>query len=84
MSRHPEARRIESRRRASLRYSAQAVAIWNEKHPVGTSVIVTMDCGERREAKTRSAAEVLGGHTPVIWLEGITGCYALKRVEVPR
>lgn len=54
---------------------------WNLKHPVGTEVDVTMDSGEVRRTKTRSHAEVLSGHTPVIWLEGITGCYLLSRVR---
>jgi len=54
---------------------------WNEKHPVGTEVIVTKDLGEKIRTKTRSKAEVLSGHTPVIWLNGISGCYILERVK---
>lgn len=54
---------------------------WNEKHAVGSAVVVTKDQGERITTKTRSAASNLGGHTAVIWLEGITGCYDLSRVE---
>lgn len=50
--------------------------------PVGTAVRVTMDDGTARNTKTRSAAQMLGDHTAVIWLDGITGCYALERVRV--
>lgn len=55
---------------------------WNAFYPPGTDVIVRMDSGELRPTKTRSRAEVLSGHTPVIWLEGISGAYLLDRVYV--
>lgn len=51
------------------------------KHPIGTRVRVTMDSGEIRETKTRSEAHLLSG-SAVIWLEGISGCYSLSRVEL--
>lgn len=54
---------------------------WNEKYPVGTLVCVRRDNGAVETTKTRSEAQVLSGHTPVIWLEGISGCYLLDRVE---
>ena len=38
------------------------------------------DNGDLTRTKTRSEAELLGGHTPVVWLEGIVGAYALDRV----
>jgi len=56
-------------------------------HSVGTDVIVTKDDGTEIKTKTRSAAYMLGasgdypGHTAVIQLEGISGCYALDRVR---
>lgn len=53
---------------------------FNQSNPVGTAVSVLLDSGEIRETVTTSEAEVLSGHTPVIWLEGIRGCYLLKRV----
>ena len=53
---------------------------WNEKHPVGTAVLVTDDDGNKHEAVTRSEAELLGGHTPVIWTSW-KPCYLLSRVE---
>lgn len=54
---------------------------WNLKHAVGCAVTVRMDNGEIRQTRTRSAAQVLSGHSAVIWLEGISGCYLLSRVS---
>lgn len=53
---------------------------FNVSHPVGSPVVVRMDCGDKVATKTRSAAEVLSGHTAVVWLENISGCYMLDRV----
>lgn len=66
--------------------SAEEVVIdvWNEEYPPGTSVIVVKDDGTRVHTKIRSYAEMLSGHTPVIWLEGISGAYRLDRVIVRR
>ncbi len=49
--------------------------------PVGTAVIVTKDDGSEVFTGTRSGPQFLGGHTAVIWLDGIAGCYALERVQ---
>lgn len=54
---------------------------WNAAHPVGTPVQVTLDSGDVRGTVTRSAAEVLSGHSSVIWLTGVRGCYLLDRVK---
>ncbi len=60
---------------------------WNAKHPVGIDVIVTKDDKSEQRTKTCSAACMLGesrdypGHTAVIMLDGISGCYALDRVR---
>lgn len=60
---------------------------WNVMHPVGIEVIVTKDDETEQMTKTRSGAYLLGasgdypGHTAVIMLEGMSGCYALERVR---
>jgi hypothetical protein len=54
---------------------------WNAKHPVGTEVRIRLDSGHIQDTKTRSEAQMLSGHTAVIWLEGISGCYMLDRVS---
>lgn len=64
----------------SLKVQQQSVEIWNLKHPVNTPVVVRMDGGDIRRTVTTSAAQMLSGHTAVIWLEGISGCYLLSRV----
>lgn len=62
-----------------LKLQAQCDA-FNEAHPIGTRVTVKLDSDELRETTTRSQAEVLSGHSAVIWLEGVRGCYLLDRV----
>lgn len=54
---------------------------WNKAHPIGTSVILTRDSGAVQETKTRSEAQILGGHSAVIWLDGVSGCYSLDNVR---
>jgi hypothetical protein len=52
---------------------------FNAKHPIGTSGKLLKDGGKVMETVTRSAAQVLSGHSAVIWLEGVSGCYLLDR-----
>lgn len=53
---------------------------FNRRFPVGHRVTVRKDDGTGMDTRTRSAAEVLSGHSAVIWLDGIAGCYLLDRV----
>jgi hypothetical protein len=69
------------RRQNGTAAQERLVTAWNSKHPVGCKVEVTRDRGETMKTATRSEAQMLGGHTAVIWLEGIAGCYALERVK---
>jgi hypothetical protein len=75
---------VAKSRRPTLKEQEQACEIWNLKHPVGTKVTCRMDSGEVRHTVTTSEAQMLSGHTAVIWLDGISGCYLLARVEVDR
>jgi hypothetical protein len=54
---------------------------FNAECPVGTEVLVKTDGLGNIITKTTSPAQVLSGHTPVIWLDGISGCYLLDRVS---
>lgn len=54
---------------------------WNAIAYVGMPVNYRNDLRETKETKTRTAASVLGGHSAVIWLEGVGGCVALDRVH---
>ena len=56
------------------------VDVFNEKHPVGSSVTVVKDLGEEVDTTVKYPAQILSGHTPVVWLKGISGCYRLDRV----
>lgn len=67
-------------RRKSLSEHKTDVACWNAAHLVGREVTVELDSREKIKTKTTSEAWLLGGHTAVIMLEGISGCYALERV----
>ena len=60
---------------------------WNERHPVG--MIVKWWTGVREgepsgESATRTPAQMLGGHTPVVWVVGHPACIALTHVEPAR
>ncbi|MCA1907904.1 MAG: hypothetical protein LDL39_06045 [Magnetospirillum sp.] len=71
-------------RKPNLKMMALQVENWNRKHPVGTTVVVTKDLGEQVEAVTTSLAYVMGGHSAVIHVSGISGCYRLDRVQALR
>lgn len=64
-----------------IKHHEKLVREWNEKYPVGTPVIVTKDDKTEVRTVTTHEATMLGGHTAVVWLNGISGCYALERVR---
>ena len=71
--------RAERQAQATAKLQA-ACDKFNAAHQVGAAVSVELDGGEIRETITVSEAQVLSGHTAVIWLDGIRGCYDLERV----
>ncbi len=63
----------------------KAVERWNARLPVGTSVVrhrLFNPLREPQATQTRSAAWILGGHSPVVMVDGIAGAVALKSVCV--
>jgi hypothetical protein len=56
---------------------------WNRRFPVGTRVRYWTGVREGlgKISKTRTVAQVLGGHTAVVWLEDHNACVALSHVE---
>lgn len=58
----------------------QQVDDFNARYRIGQAVTVRKDDGEGLATVTRSQAQVLSGHSAVIWLEGISGCYLLDRI----
>lgn len=54
---------------------AKEVEKWNSANQVGVSVDYRSFKGaEPKRTVTTSPAQVLGGHTAVVFLEGISGC----------
>lgn len=68
------------REKTKKRLSSEVDA-WNSRHGVGTKVILRKDDGSKIETRTRSKAEILSGHSAVIWLENVSGCHLLGRVR---
>ena len=52
---------------------------YNAKHPIGSTVRYHTVIGEQAATtyQTRTAAQVLSGHTAVVWLENFSGCVSL-------
>ncbi|MDH2424798.1 hypothetical protein [Sphaerisporangium sp. TRM90804] len=63
--------------------TASTVDAWNATVPEGTPVRYWPGRreGDGRSGRTRSAARLLGGHTPVVWVTGHSSCIALTHVE---
>ncbi|WP_205326926.1 hypothetical protein [Glycomyces sp. YM15] len=59
------------------------VAAWNERYPIGTPVHYWRGVrhGKPRTGATRTAAQALGGHTPVVWIAGTSGAIGLTHVQ---
>jgi hypothetical protein len=59
------------------------VRAWNDQYPVGTAVRFWPGTrrGRMLTGTTHSAAELVGGHTPSVWITGYAGCVALTHVE---
>ena len=66
--------------RKTLKQLTAAVDGWNERHPAGTKVMVRLDSGESIKSETTSAAWVMGGHSAMVKVHGITGGFMLDRV----
>ena len=55
---------------------------WNAKYPVGTPVIINRG-SQDFHTKTRSGADLMEGFpTPIIYVEGVNGCYPLDWVRL--
>jgi len=53
---------------------------WNAKHAEGTMVSYeeVVGDGETFRGRTQSEAQVLSGHSAVVWLKGKSGCVCLE------
>lgn len=64
--------------------AAKQVMAWNAKHPIGAIVSYEeiQGEGETHRGATTTDAQVLSGHTAVIWIEGKSGCVCLDHCTV--
>ncbi len=70
------------RKQLSLTERRQQVKEFNQRYPVGTPVIVKLAEGGTLSTKTTAKAEIIGGHTPVVWIEdGFSGAVPLRDVS---
>lgn len=60
----------------------QQVFNWNQENAVGCACKVRTDSGRNIKTHTKSEAYLLGGHTAVVLLENVSGCYMLNRVKI--
>jgi hypothetical protein len=75
------ARRLQTVSPSTRAKKAQAeVDAWNRQHQPGALVYLTKDDGTMHETRTTTNAQLLGGHSAVVWLFGFPGCWALHRV----
>lgn len=63
------------------RHAKILIGFW-EDVAIGTPVEVRKDDGSILATRTRSAPWLVGGHTAVIMVEGISGGYSLERVSL--
>ena len=77
--------RTHKARAIQLARMQKACDDWNTANPVGTTVLIKLDGRDEPQlTKTRSKAQILSGHSVVIWLEGVSGCYLLDRVRAAK
>jgi hypothetical protein len=76
-------------KRISMKQAEAQVVDWNAKYPVGTPCRVYRLSNPREDLKgefrTSTSAQLLG-EMPVVWLDGVSGCWgleALEPIEVP-
>jgi hypothetical protein len=74
--------KVTAAHKAPTREALQAKCdAFNFECSIGSPVAVNID-GRTKPliTTTRSAAQVLSGHSAVVWLEGVSGCYDLEHV----
>ncbi|MEW6648183.1 MAG: hypothetical protein AB1450_13370 [Pseudomonadota bacterium] len=64
----------------TLLQQMRRVEAWNDAHPIGVAVKVRAESGNFKTT-TVSAAQILGDHTAVIYVEALSGCVPLDRVR---
>lgn len=67
--------------RKSLQQLQRECDRFNEACAVGDSVVVTWNSGDTFHSTTTTPAQVLGGHSAVVWVQDGRGCFLLDRVK---
>lgn len=70
-------------KRLSPQQMQKACDAFNQAHPIGSTVTVAIALRDDRGIQAKvvePGAYVLGGHTPVVQIEG-RGCFALSHVQ---
>jgi hypothetical protein len=68
-------------KRLSVKKLQAACDRFNATCAVGDAVFVKLDGVDVPfQTRTKSVAQILSGHSAVIWLENVSGCYLLDRV----
>ncbi|MDH6460150.1 hypothetical protein M2302_000301 [Micromonospora sp. A200] len=77
------AARDRFRRERDMERECRRVELFNAAHPIGTTVRYWKGVreGDGKTSTTRTEAQLLSGHTAVVWLEGVSGCIALTHIE---
>ena len=73
-------------KRPTLASLQAEVSDFNERHPIGTPVIyhrLIHPLRDPRPTKTRSEAWVMGGHSAMVLVDGVSGGVSLEAVTVP-
>lgn len=71
-------------KRPSMEDMQRQVELFNHGVKEGDHVTYKRDDGSILATRTRSAAYILSGHTPVVFVEGVSGCVLLNRVSVAK
>jgi hypothetical protein len=72
---------------AGAKAAAELVEEWNARYLVGQPVRYWTGfrdgplAQEPKRSRTRTLAQVLGGHTAVVWMDGESSCVALSHVD---
>lgn len=76
-------REIEEMKKKTKAAEEKAVERFNEAHEIGTEVRywTGMREGDGKLSKTRTLAQMLSGHTAVVWIEDHGACIALTHIE---
>jgi hypothetical protein len=76
---------MNHRTKPNLKKLDQEVAAFNRRFSIGDEVdyYEVIDSGESKRYRTRSEAQILSGHTAVVWLEGKSGCVCCSHCFMP-